>query len=249
MAQRQLSCAIVAAILATGPGCLCWNSRPMALPAECTAACNDVPCPCRNNVYVFLMSGFDPFDLDHVATCRSTLIAAGFNKVYNGQFYHEEFFAREMQRIAAEDPQAQFVVVGFSLGVETAASLAETVGKQGVPVALLGSVDPHWWSSPSRSANVQQVVSYAGNSAETVELLARSLAGIADGLPHPQPPAMPEDAVGDRPTPRPLERTDRPRDSWDFLKPVASLKSLSPSEPVAAVENVREHTSLRPVQP
>jgi pimeloyl-ACP methyl ester carboxylesterase len=274
--RQVLAPLVLAAVAIGGPGCMALNPKSIPLAPECTATCADVPCQCRGKVYVFLMSGFDPLDLDRVGDFRTALIRSGFTKVYNGQFYHDRFFAQEMHRLATEEPDAQFVVVGFSLGAEFAVNLAESVGKQGIPITLLASVDPYWWSSaPGKTpANVQQVMNVRGqpllfaNRASagtdvqipetfptsitahplTVETLARALANVAGTLPQPQPTAPPQ-LADDEPSPKPVMRTNNPRDAWDFLKPVASLRGLSPADSAVSTAPGGERTSLRPAQP
>jgi pimeloyl-ACP methyl ester carboxylesterase len=273
--RQALGTLLLTAASIGGPGCMAINPKPIPLAPECTAACADVPCQCRGKVYVFLMSGFDPLDLDRVGDFRAALIRAGFTKVYNGQFYHDVYFAKEMHRLATEEPDARFVVVGFSLGAEFAVSLAESVGHQGIPISLLASVDPYWWSTaPAKSpSNVQQVMHIHGEpllfaqrasaGAEVqipesfpanvtahplaVETLARALANVAGTLPPPPASPVPQ-LADDLPTPRPVTRTSNPRDAWDFLKPTASLRGLAPIDPLPAATG-GERTSLRPAQP
>lgn len=275
--SRHTVGALLFAALIAGPGCMALDPKPIPLPPECTAQCGDVPCACRGKVYVFLMSGFDPLDLDRVKDFRTALIHAGFIRIYSGQGYHDTYFASEMHRLALEEPDARFVIVGFSLGADYAVSLAESVGHYGIPVALLASVDPYWWSSAptEKPANVEQVMHVHGEpwllanrpSAGmdvripesfptnitahplTVESLARALISIADTLPHPPPPTAAPPVADDHPTPRPVTRTEGPRDSWDFLKPIASLRSLTPEEPSVGPNPGGERTSLRPTQP
>jgi hypothetical protein len=258
----------IAAGIAASSGCMSLNPHPIPLSADCTAACGDVPCPCRGKVYVFLLRGFDPLDLDRVDDVRTALNTAGFTKVYDGQFYHERYFAEEMRRLSREEREARFVVVGFSLGAQAATGLAETVAKEGIPIALLASVDPYWWSSAPRRkpANVEQVMHVHGErllfaptlsagadvqipgawpsnvtaNPLAVETVARALANVAGTLPKPSNTRAP-DFAGDLPTPRPIARNDGTRDAWDFLKPLATLPSSGNSN--------EERTSLRPVQP
>jgi hypothetical protein len=274
--QRIGALLLLAAASMAGPGCISLNPKPIAVTPECAAACEEVPCPCRGKVYVFMMAGLDPLDFDRVWDVRTALIHSGFTKVYTGQFYHERFFAEEMRRISRQEPDAQLVVVGFSTGADFAASLVELVGRDGIPITLLASVDPYWWSSAPtrRPANVQQTMLVhgepllfggrggAGMDVQipetfpanitahplTVENLARTLASIAGGLPRPQLASSPP-VIDATPTPRPVaERGDAPRDAWDFLRPVASLRGLTPSEPVVAAPP-SERTTLRPTQP
>src|SRR5205814_1298819 len=113
-----ISTLTLAAGLAGTSGCMSLNPKLIPLPPECITECAEVPCACRGKVYVFLLSGFDFLDTDRVGAFRAALIRTGFTKVYNGQFYHDTYFAREMHRLALEEPGARFVVVGFSSGVD-----------------------------------------------------------------------------------------------------------------------------------
>jgi hypothetical protein len=243
-------------------GCLTL-SHTCALPPGCAETCQAVPCACRGKVYVFLVDGFDPLDFSRVAEVRSSLIRAGFTKVYNGQFYHSGWFADELRRLHTEEPDARFVVVGFASGVEVAASLAESVAKDGVAIDLLASVDaPFWSSAPQKQpANVQQVMAVhgqslfgaadavAGQNIEipagfldnvtahplTLDRLANALAQVAGTVPAPtkSEPVVVETS----PTPRPMAaRLAGPRDEWDFLKPTARLRDTPlPAAPVREV--------------
>lgn len=272
---RRFRMFLLAALVA-GPGCMCLNPKRIDLAPECTTDCAEIPCACRGKVYVFLMTGFDFFDSDRITDFRNALIQAGFTKVYAGQGFHDTFFAAEMNRLARTEPDAKFVVVGFSSGADFAVSLAESVSRYGIPIALLASVDPHWWSSApaERPANVEQVMhihgepwlfagrmsagadvqipeSYPSNITAhplTVEQVARSLAGIAGTLPRPEPTAG-QPIVETTPTPRPTaRRLDAPRDGWDFLRPAASLKGLAPPEADGPSVPNGERTTLRSAQ-
>jgi pimeloyl-ACP methyl ester carboxylesterase len=269
MTQRIAGALVIFAAIVAGPGCMSLGHKPIALSSDCLSACNDVPCSCRGHVYVFLLSGFDPLDLDRVGDVRAALVRAGYTKIYNGQFYHEGFFASEMLRLSHEEPDTRFVLVGFSLGAESALSLAESVGTKGVPIALLASIDPYWWSSAPahKPGNVEQVLHVhgerllfapamsAGSDVQiagsfpanvtaqplAVEAVARAITDVAGQLPRPPAPVLPR-IVNDSPSPRPVARTKNPPDAWDFLKPVAKL-------PPIALPTGEERTSLRPVAP
>jgi hypothetical protein len=149
-----------------------------------------------------------------------------------------------------------------------ATALAESVGKEGVHVAMLASIDPYWWSSAPRRkpANVEQVMHVHGErmlfaptlssgadvqipgawptnvtaNPLAVETLARALANVAGAVSRPPPSPAPEYA-NEFPTPRPVTRGEGTKDAWDFLKPITIL----PAPHVSS----EERTSLRPVQP
>jgi hypothetical protein len=274
--RRRFFGTLVLTALVGGPGCMGLYPKRIPIDPACEAQCCDLPCACRGKVYIFLMSGLDPLDLDHVRDCRETLIRAGFTKVYNGQCYHDSYFAKEMHRIALAEPDAKFVVVGFSLGADEAVSLAESVGHYNIPVTLLASVDPYRLSTaPTKQpANVQQVMRVHGEPLVlgnrstpgldvailetfpssvtdhplTMEALMHSLIEIAGSVPKPAAPPT-RQLAQDGPTPRPVSRADRPRDGWDFLKPVADLRKPSSVDAAPVALAPGERTALRPAQP
>jgi hypothetical protein len=226
------------------------------LPTECAAACESVPCACRGKVYVFLVNGFDPFDFGRLGDVRRTLVRAGFSKVYDGQFYHAGWFADEMRRLHADEPEARFVVVGFSAGVEAAAYLTDAVARDGITVDLLASIDAPFWSNvpQQQPTNVQQVMNVhgtplfgypdAGTGFDievpvgildgvathplTLDRIVSRLAEVAGTVP--VAPVRPDPTTTvEAPTPRPLATLSAsPGDEWDFLKPVNRLTDASP---------------------
>jgi hypothetical protein len=213
-------------------------------------------------VYVFLVNGFDPLGWGGAADARTALIRAGFRKVYDGQFYHAGWFADEMRRLHAEEPDVRIAVVGFGAGVEVAAWLAGEVAADGVVIDLLASVDaPFWSDAPGRHPeNVGEVIAVEGrqqgplmpefelaNDPPTLDWLATELALVAGAVPAPPIQPKPPASVAE-PTPRPF--TARPRatrDEWDFLKPVAQLREIlpAPAHPVAEQPPDGERTALR----
>jgi hypothetical protein len=188
-----------------------------------------MPRECRGNVHVFLVNGFDPFDLSGVGDTRSALNKLGFAKVYSGQFYHASGFANEIKEIALSEPHARFVIVGVGAGVDAAVPLAESVWDSGVMIDLLACVDsPFWSSAPAQKpVNVQRLLSIHGRSESwlasmpgveeditlpldgwagasshplTIETLASELAALAGAVP-----------VEDQETPALAEETVVPR--------------------------------------
>jgi hypothetical protein len=238
--RRKLGSWLLLTTLAASPGCLTLSPQALELPPECVQACHSLPCCCRGRVFVFLIDGFDPLDGCGVARVRQSLIDLGFIKVYDGHFYHAGWFADEMRRLHAEEPDAHFVVAGFSTGAETARSLAESVAGDGITVDLLAVVDGPLWAAavPAKPENVVRVLHLPGCAAAG-QPLADELTAIAGLVPVPMPPVI---VVGpELPTPRPVEPPPAaPRDAWDFLKPATRL-----DPPATELPMTREHTPLR----
>ncbi|MFO0809761.1 MAG: hypothetical protein U0746_14155 [Gemmataceae bacterium] len=243
--RRGLGNLILLAGLAGGPGCVTLCPKPLDLPPECVQACQQVPSCSRGRVFVFLVDGLDPLAVGCVGTVRRTLVGLGFNKVYDGYFYHVDWFAEEMCRLHAEEPDTRFVVVGVSTGATTAQSLAESVAAAGVGIELLAVVDgPLWGTANSvKPGNVVNMVRVP-DAATAVMPLIEELTAIARSVPVPIR-ELPPPVVEELPPPRPVSRSSEgARDAWDFLKPVARLGE-SRTEPMRATE----HTTLREKNP
>jgi hypothetical protein len=267
--------AVILMTLTGAPGCLMSRDALHSLPPACQEACASVPCACRSKVYVFLINGFDPLGLQGGGEVRATLVRAGFTKVYDGQFYHGDWFAGEMRRLHAEQPDVRFALVGLGGGAEVAARLAQVVAADGIVIDLLASVDaPFWSAAPGKHPdNVKDVLCIHGQALiapvtqgagmdvelpvyfwegvprqpQTLERLANQLVQIAEAVPITSVSMAPPE-TDDIPTPRPVAaRTDGPRDEWDFLKPVARLGPPAPkaAEPPAEPTLEGERTALR----
>lgn len=117
----------------------CHKAGDMALVPE---SCPEQPADRRAKVYAVLFRGFDPFHVSHVEKLRAELNEHGFAKVYCVDFYHEAFVEKEVKRILCEEPDARFVVVGYSLGAGAAESFVSRVTPCGVPVDALVEIAP-----------------------------------------------------------------------------------------------------------
>jgi hypothetical protein len=91
----------------------------------------------RDHVYVFLVNGLDPVNYGNMTGLRDYLQGLGLNNIYYGQIYHAWYFEKEIRTIHQRDPEAHFVLIGFSLGVNVIDSMARTVQKDGVFIDLL----------------------------------------------------------------------------------------------------------------
>jgi hypothetical protein len=129
---------LFAAGLAGGStGCLSFLNPPEAPMAEVVQPCQELPACCRSHVYIFLIHGLDPLDTANLSGVRDYCHRLGFNQTYYGQLYHVCSFKKEMRRIHEEDPDARFVLIGFSFGANMACSLAQGVKAEGITIDLL----------------------------------------------------------------------------------------------------------------
>jgi len=126
------------ALLLPTAGCLGGLTNPI-----CKDALQREGHPCgapqgsRNRVYVFLIHGVDPLDFANLCGVREHLLAEGYVKTYYGQFYCAPWFVHEIRRIHKDDPEARFVLLGFSLGANMARDVAHAVDKDHIPIDLL----------------------------------------------------------------------------------------------------------------
>jgi hypothetical protein len=248
--------------LFAAPGCLCFVHPVKPPDKERVKQCGEVPCGCRNHVFVFFVQGTDPLDTADLAGVRDYVQSLGFIKTYFGQVYHSSWFADEVRRLCKDDPLARFVVVGYDLGARQARELAQAVKKEGVPLDLLVYLSARGLGDGPENCpeNVGRIVSIRGKEfwpapvldgaenlvlpdadhfdtpthAHTLEVLAEELTAVAGRVPV----VTYEDAPKPEPLPAP-RRAAPPRpptpDEWDFLEPETqrSQGSRSPAPPPA----------------
>lgn len=237
-------------------GCLEFSLQPPA--PECLEPCHCVPQCARSHVYLFIVHGVDPLDCANLAGMRDYAQSLGFIKTYYGQMYHTGYFMKELRRLRCEDPDARFVLIGFSCGSGGVRSLANTAKAEGIPIDLLIYLSatclkntPH-----DRPENVCRVVNILtdgciarGTAVEgaenvrvngvghyaspthhyTLETLARELTAVAATVPVPPVKLPPLSPEEVPPTPRPLNAPEEEeRDEWDFLKSVPRLGDRMP---------------------
>jgi hypothetical protein len=244
--------AALAALLFAAPGCLCCLHPVDPPKREMLEPCAAAPRECRGHVYFFLVHGADPLDAANLEGLRDWVQSLGFPKTYYGQMYHASYFEGEIKRLHREDPDARFVLMGFSLGANKVRDIAQEVKADGVTVDLLvycggnslanvpdntpdnclkvvhilTQYGSDWMGVPldgAENARVTDVFHFGSPThLHTRETLARELAVVAARVPVTEPAA----AEG---TPAP--RADGPRDDWDFLKPASRF--TPPGAPAA----------------
>lgn len=96
----------------------------------------------RTGVVAIVVGPETVFDFARVGSLTQRMNEAGFARVYRGGTLHMTWLQREAKRTHAEEPDTQFVIVGYALGSRTAHALAANLSKSGVPVASLILLDP-----------------------------------------------------------------------------------------------------------
>ncbi|GIW78468.1 MAG: hypothetical protein KatS3mg105_0275 [Gemmatales bacterium] len=138
---RGSATCLMVVVLLSSTGCLGFL-HPVTMPSQdLLNACLDIPAPGRHHVYVFLVNGLDPTNYGNLQGVREYLHQLGYIKTYYGQWFHTPWFRDEICSLAADDPDARFVLVGFSLGAKGVRDLAHQLHERGVFVDLLVYVD------------------------------------------------------------------------------------------------------------
>jgi hypothetical protein len=128
----------VATILAA-VGCA---GRVQALPPPAAAPPSQaLPDAARDRVHVFLIHGLDPLDWGNMRGLCEQVNCLGFRRTHYGQCFDAPAFQEEILRLHCAEPDARFVVIGFSFGARKAWDLSRTLCAEGVPLDLLVCLD------------------------------------------------------------------------------------------------------------
>jgi hypothetical protein len=133
----------------------------VAPPPALVETCQALPTSCRGHVHVFLLNGLDPVNYGNLTGLRDYIHTLGFAKTYFGQIYHVWWCEKEIRNIHREDPDARFVLIGFSLGSNVAYEVARGVKQDGIYIDLLVFLSGNHFASPmphQRPENVGRVV-------------------------------------------------------------------------------------------
>jgi len=248
---RRLRGVLLAVTLLGTTGCLSF-CHPVAPPSkELAAPCTVLPQDCRNHVHMFFVHGLDPLDFANLSGVRDYVQSLGFVKTHYGQLYHVFQFKKDILRIHQEDPEARFVLVGFSFGANMVRDLANVARENDIPIDLLIYLGGNTLENIPRDRpdNVLRLVNilatgwiwngttfdgaenlnYSGvwhfgspSHLKTLEVLARELSVVASRVPIVERVEPP--SVEDAPTRRLIKAEDDAGEEWDFLRPEVGLR-------------------------
>jgi hypothetical protein len=226
---------LMALCLGAGSGCLSFVHTLDAPPREQLMPATMIPASSRNHVHVFLIHGMDPLDLANLAGLTQYIQQLGYIKTHYGQLYHLWEFKSEMRRIHQADPEARFVLIGFSFGANMVRELANAVKDDGIVIDLLiylggNTLENTPPNQPEHALHIVNILA-AGciwNGAtmdradnihytnvwhfgspthpQTLELLSRELAAVAGRVPYIE--KAPPPGLEEAPRPRPY-RTNK----------------------------------------
>ena len=228
--RRLCAFLLMAICLGTGSGCLSFVHSLDVPPREQLLPATMIPAPARNHVHIFLIHGMDPLDLANLAGLTEYIQQLGYIKTHYGQLYHLWEFKKEMRRLHQAEPEARFVLIGFSFGANMVRELANAIKDDGIVIDLLIYLGGNTLENtpPNQPDNVLHIVNIlaAGciwNGAtmdradnihytnvwhfgspthpQTRELLSRELAMVAGRVPYIE--KAPPPGLEEAPRPRP----------------------------------------------
>jgi hypothetical protein len=135
---RRLGGLLLAALCFTaGSGCLSFVHKLDLPPREQLEPGALIPAPCRKHVHIFIVHGADPLDLANLAGLTEYIQQLGYISTHYGQLYHLWEFKKEIRRVHQADPDARFVLLGFSFGANAVRELTNAVKDDGIIIDLL----------------------------------------------------------------------------------------------------------------
>jgi pimeloyl-ACP methyl ester carboxylesterase len=227
---------------------------------------NCLPQAARNHVHIFFIHGMDPFDWANLAGVRDYLQELGYTKTHYGQLYHLWQFKEELRKVHHDEPEARFVLIGFSFGANMARNLAQDAAIEQIPIDLLvylggNTLKDCPQDKPENALRIVNILAtgwvWNGDHLEgaenlnygdvwhfgspthpkTLEVLADELLQVTARVPVVLQEAPPWNFGENAPTPRPVTpREVGPRDEWDFLKPVPSGETAPAPREMKKVE-------------
>ncbi len=250
----------LALLLLGTTGCMSFLHPIDPVKPEKSAECKEVPLPCRHHVHVFFIHGMDPLDFANMEGLSEYVQSLGFIKTHYGQLYHLWQFKKEMRAIAKADPEARFVLVGFSFGANAVRDLANAVKKDGVTIDLLVYLGGNTLENtpPNRPEHVLRIVNILAHGwvwngtvldgaenmnynnvwhfgspthLQTLDVLARELPVVARRVTLTVYEGPAELPSGPTPHPVAAPQANAPRDEWDFLKPEPTALTVGGGTP------------------
>lgn len=251
---------LAALCLATGQGCLSFVHSLDLPPKEQITQGELLPAPSRNHVHIFLLHGMDPLDLANLNGLTEYIQQLGYIKTHYGQLYHYWEFKKEMQQVHKQDPQARFVVIGFSFGANVGRDLVNAVKEDGILIDLLiylggNTLENTPQTQPEHVIHVVNILAagciWNGTTMDradnihytnvwhfgspthprTRELLVRELAVVAARVPYVEKvPPLPRELEEEIPLPRRLPPEEAQRMSSELPAEWRFLSSRSAGE-------------------
>jgi hypothetical protein len=144
------------------------STNPMSPPRPATVSVSQSPSGATaeaSRTHVYIVNGVDPFHVAGLNRLADQIRSSGYPNTRYGGMNDFSGFEREIRRVHAEDPSAQFVLIGYSAGTLTVRSAANRLLRDGIPVAMLGYIGGDYLTDRenSRPPAVGVVVNVTGN--------------------------------------------------------------------------------------
>jgi hypothetical protein len=147
-------------------GCMPGNylSSTPTPHGEVAVACQTLPACQRDRVHVFFVNGLDPRHLGKLDVTRDYVQRLGFHHTYFGELYNYAGLEDKIHTIHHDQPDALFVLVGFSFGANLVKIMAQDLKEDGINIDLLVYLagDTLENTPEYRPENVHRIVNVTG---------------------------------------------------------------------------------------
>lgn len=132
-------------------------------PSDLRARCEALPAGCRERLHVYMINGLTI--LPHMAGSMNAMAPyvedLGFCRPKVACHFWRWSYQNDIRRIHCTDPEARFVLVGYSMGASVVYSMAQALEKDGVFIDLIILIDGHTFVHDFKEtpSNVGRVVS------------------------------------------------------------------------------------------
>jgi len=256
MSGKTWGIAAILAMVLANTGCVSCCHKTYKQARENAPDC-ELPTPCRNQIYVFMVHGLTPSTSSGLDALRTKLGESGFAKVGVGELTSALEIVFEIKDIYKCDPDAKFVLIGYDLGGGAAQCLARELSARGVPIEGLVLLDPLACGEPCSARTLLITSGTTISSAPctnrlavpdashyrlpahpaTVAAITELLKDLATRNWQAAPDPVPEFTYPLAPEMRPVLQS-RPGEEWDFLAdrqgPVPSINTRTVTRPVPA---------------
>jgi hypothetical protein len=96
----------------------------------------------RNRVHIVILNGSDPFRRESLDRLVAELNAAGFAQVSYGGLLYAPYFETKLRKIAADDPDSRFIIIGQGLGITAADAMTARLSQSGLIVSAVVAIEP-----------------------------------------------------------------------------------------------------------
>ncbi len=132
-----------------------------ALEQQCQATSKER----REHIYLFFINGVDRLYLGNLNSLCAYVRQLGFPHAQCGQMSQSRDYYYEIRRLHRADPQAKFVLLGFSAGAYLARNIAHSLQDEGIGVEVLIYIggDALRNEDRSRPANARRIINITGH--------------------------------------------------------------------------------------